>query len=96
MDTYITRVTYVLSPRRIPDSMQKKLTITIEESVYRGLYARVGAGRISRFIEDLVRPHVLAKELDDAYAAMACDEEREEAALEWSEGLLGDVARDEG
>lgn len=74
--------------------MQKKLTITIEESVYRGLYDRVGAGRISRFIEDLVRPHVLAKELDDAYAAMARDREREAAALEWSEELLGDVADD--
>ena len=74
--------------------MQKKLTITIEESVYRGLYDRVGAGRISRFIEDLVRPHVLAKALDDAYAAMARDREREAAALEWSEELLGDVADD--
>lgn len=74
--------------------MQKKLTITIEESVYRGLYDRVGPGRISRFIEDLVRPHVLAKELDDAYAAMARDRQREAAALEWSEGLLGDVPDD--
>jgi len=74
--------------------MRKKLTITIEESVYRGLYDRVGAGRISRFIEDLVRPHVLAKELDDAYAAMARDREREAEALEWSEALLGDVADD--
>jgi len=74
--------------------VQKKLTITIEESVYRGLYDRVGAGRISRFIEDLVRPHVLAKELDDAYAALASDGAREAEALEWSEALLGD-ARDD-
>ncbi len=78
---------------RVP-AMQKKLTITIEESVYRGLYDRVGAGRISRFIEDLVRPHVLPKELDDAYAAMARDGNREAEALEWAEGLLGDVADD--
>lgn len=75
--------------------MQKKLTITIEESVYRGLYERVGAGRISRFIEDLVRPHVLARELDDAYAAMARDSAREAEALEWSEGLAGDAGDDE-
>ena len=74
--------------------MQKKLTITIEESVYRGLYQRVGAGRISRFIEDLVRPHVLVKELDDAYAAMARDRKREADALEWSEGLIGDADDD--
>ena len=53
--------------------MQKKLTITIDESVYQGLYQRIGAGKISRFIEQLVRPHVLPKELEDAYAAMARD-----------------------
>ncbi len=74
--------------------MRKKLTITIEASVYRGLYEHVGAGRISRFIEELVRPHVVAKELDDAYASMASDRRREHAALEWSEGLLGDVSDD--
>ena len=74
--------------------MQKKLTITIDEAVYRGLYARVGAGRISSFIEELVRPHVLAKEMEDAYAAMGRERERERDALEWSEGLIGDAADD--
>ncbi len=74
--------------------MQKKLTITIDEAVYRGLYQRVGAGKISRFIEQLVRPHVLPKELDDAYAAMARDEAREAGALEWAEGLIGDGMND--
>ena len=74
--------------------MRKKLTITIDEAVYRGLYSRVGAGRISRFIEQLVRPHVLPGELDEAYAAMAMDEDREAAALEWAECLIEDVGRD--
>ena len=77
-------------------SMQKKLTITIDESVYEGLYDRVGAGRISRFIEELVRPHVLPQELDDAYAVMARDETREAEALEWAEGLAGDTLDDAG
>jgi len=36
--------------------MQKKLTITIDEQVYEGLHAVIGRRRISRFIEDLVRP----------------------------------------
>lgn len=71
--------------------MRKKLTITIDEAVYRGLCERIGAGRISRFIEDLVRPHVLPEELDAAYAKMARDEQREAEALEWSEGSLGDA-----
>lgn len=97
MDASRARMLHVFRLCSLPCSvhpMQKKLTITIEESVYRGLYDRVGAGRISRFIEDLVRPHVLAKELDDAYAEMARDREREAEALEWSEELLADARND--
>ena len=71
--------------------MQKKLTITIDEEVYEGLYQVVGPRRISRFIEDLVRPHVLHPDLEAAYADMARDEEREQAALEWAEAAIGDV-----
>jgi predicted CopG family antitoxin len=37
--------------------MQKKLTVTIDEEVYNGLRAVIGPGKISRFIEELVRPH---------------------------------------
>lgn len=72
--------------------MQKKLTITVDEAVYEGLHRAIGRGRISQFIEDLVRPHVVDSSLADAYADMAKDEEREAEALEWSEGLVGDVA----
>ena len=72
--------------------MQKKLTITIDQEVYEGLYEVVGARRISRFIEDLVRPHVLYPDLEAAYAEMARDEKREQAALEWAEATVGDIA----
>jgi predicted CopG family antitoxin len=72
--------------------MQKKLTITIDQEVYEGLYDVVGPRRISRFIEDLVRPHVLYPDLEAAYAEMARDEEREGVALEWSEATVGDVS----
>ena len=71
--------------------MQKKLTITIDEDVYDGLYAVVGPRRISQFIEDLVRPHVTAPELAAAYKAMAEDEQREAEALAWAEATIGDV-----
>jgi predicted CopG family antitoxin len=72
--------------------MQKKLTITIDEQVYEGLYKVIGPRRISRFIEDLVRPHVIYPALESAYAEMAADEEREAEALEWAEATVGDVA----
>jgi len=72
--------------------MQKKLTLTIDEQVYEGLYAVIGRRRISRFIEDLVRPYVLYQELEAAYRQMAQDEEREAEALEWAEATVGDVS----
>ena len=72
--------------------MQKKLTITIDERVYEGLYRVVGPGRISQFIERLVRPHVVREDLDRAYAEMAADEARETEALDWADSLLPDVA----
>ena len=71
--------------------MQKKLTITINEEVYAGLYQVVGRRNISRFIEDLVRPHVIDSQLEAAYQAMAQDEAREAEALEWVEATVGDV-----
>lgn len=72
--------------------MQKKLTITIDEQVYEGLYTVIGPGRISRFIEELVRPHVMFPDLEAAYAQMAQDEEREAEALAWAEATVGDVS----
>ncbi|HUE74933.1 MAG TPA: hypothetical protein VMP01_28965 [Pirellulaceae bacterium] len=72
--------------------MQKKLTITLDKRVYEGLHAVVGRRKISQFIETLVRPHVVGKDLDLAYRQMAADEAREAEAIEWSEGVLGDVA----
>jgi predicted CopG family antitoxin len=72
--------------------MQKKLTITVDEQVYRGLHRVVGRRRISRFIESLVRPHVVREDLMAAYQEMAQDEAREEDALEWAEATVADVA----
>jgi predicted CopG family antitoxin len=72
--------------------MHRKLTITVDEQVYRGLHATIGRRKISQFIEELVRPHVVRADLVAAYLEMAADEARETAALEWSEGTIGDVS----
>jgi hypothetical protein len=50
------------------------------------------ARRISRFIEDLLRPHVLPEDVSDVYALMAADAARETEAKEWAEALVPDVA----
>jgi predicted CopG family antitoxin len=72
--------------------MQKKLTITVDENVYSGLHRVIGRRRISKFIESLVRPHVVREDLDAAYLEMAQDETREAEALEWAEATVTDVA----
>ena len=72
--------------------MQKKLTITLDEEVYQGLYRVIGRRRISQFIESVVRPHVVNPGLLEAYQQMGADEAREAEALEWAEATVGDVS----
>lgn len=74
--------------------MQKKLTITLDEKVYEGLHKIIGPRKISKFIEELVRPHVLQPSLESSYAQMARDKKREEEALEWAEITFKDIARE--
>lgn len=69
----------------------RKLTITVSDEVYRGLRTKIGHRRISRFLDSLARPHVVACDLEASYAAMAADQQRESEALEWSENLIPDV-----
>ncbi len=75
--------------------MQKKLTVTIDEEVYEGLREVIGPRKISRFIEDLVRPHVIKRDIYAAYKDMAADKVRESEALEWAEATFGDVNNEE-
>ena len=74
--------------------MHKKMTITLDERVYDGLYRTVGKRRMRQFIEDLLRPHVQDNTLDAGCRAMAEDGEREAEATAWSNKLAGDMAND--
>lgn len=56
--------------------MQKKLTI---------IYHRLHIGKISKFLEKLVRPQSVRPDLESEYAVMARDEKRENEAMEWAE-----------
>ena len=72
--------------------MHKKMTISLDETVYDGLYRAVGRRHMSQYIEDLLRPHVLDTALDDGYKAMAAYQERETEAQAWCSVLLADMA----
>jgi len=71
--------------------MHKKLNITVDEEVYEGLHRVIGPRQISKFVEDLVRPHVVRPKLESAYAQMAKDKKREKQALEWAEATFKDI-----
>jgi predicted CopG family antitoxin len=71
-------------------SMQKRMTITMDEDVYEGLFRVVGRGKVSQFLQELARPHVLKNvALDEGYRAMASDPAYEAQAQEWIDGLIG-------
>jgi metal-responsive CopG/Arc/MetJ family transcriptional regulator len=72
--------------------MHKKMTISLDEAIYDGLYRTIGRRKISQFIEELVRPYVTDKKLDSGYKAMAADAEREAEAVEWCNALSGDMS----
>lgn len=75
--------------------MQKRMTITMDEDVYEGLFRVVGRGKVSQFLQELARPHVLQNAaLDEGYRAMAADVQYEAAAGQWIDGLIGDMAHE--
>jgi predicted CopG family antitoxin len=74
--------------------MKKKLTITVDEKIYTGLHRVIGKRKISQFIESLVSPHVLQKDLESRYREMAADEVREVEAIELAEATITDVANE--
>jgi hypothetical protein len=74
--------------------MRKRLTISLDAEIYERLRRAVSPRGISRFIEDLIRPHALPTDLSAAYAEMALDGARETEAEIWSDALLRDVASD--
>jgi len=71
--------------------VRKKLTVTVDEEVYEGLRKTIGPRKISKFIEELARPHVVHPNLESAYAEMARDKEREKEAMEWAEVTFRDI-----
>ena len=66
----------------------------MDEKVYEGLHKIIGPRKISKFVEELVRPHVVRPNLESAYAQMARDKKREEEAIEWAEITFKDIAHE--
>ncbi|MEO6625529.1 MAG: addiction module antitoxin [Burkholderiaceae bacterium] len=69
------------------------MTISIDEKVYEGLVRVIGLRKISMFLEELARPHVVNEDLLAGYQAMAADDAREQEAQARSDVLSGDGER---
>ena len=65
---------------------QKKIFI-LELYLYLHL---TGRRKISKFIEEIIKPYVTNDNLKLAYQTMAKDKQREIDAYEWEEGLIND------
>ncbi len=63
--------------------MQKQSTINIDENIYRRLCQRIGKGKISQFIEDLVKPYLVKEKREEA-----SDRFRDLENLAWSEATF--------
>ena len=68
----------------------KRMTISIVKFVSDGLLRIIGKRKINQLLEGLAQPHVVGESLEDAYARMANDEQREAEALDWAETFVGD------
>ena len=66
----------------------------MDEEVYEGLHKTIGSRKISKFVEELVRPHVVRPNLELAYSQMSKDKKRESEALDWAEMTFKDIARE--
>jgi hypothetical protein len=63
----------------------------IDEEVYDGQREVVGPRKISHFVQEPVRPHVMKSDLQAAYRRMGQDRARESEALRWAKATCGDV-----
>jgi predicted CopG family antitoxin len=70
--------------------MNRQITITVTDEVYRGLQTVAGDRTIGELIEELARPVIIESCLEASYRDMILDEDREREADEWTEGLVGD------
>jgi len=70
-------------------TMQRKITLSINEKIYRKLHFLIPKRRISKFIEESVKEKIERLELKDpiekGFKMMGKDQVREKEALEWSE-----------
>ena len=77
--------------------MQRKITLTIGEELYKDLHFLIGKRKISFFVEQSAKEKMEKLKLNDPlekeFKMMGQDKNREKEALQWSEaGIDEDIA----
>lgn len=70
---------------------KKKVTLMLDTQVYEALVKKFGARGMGEYISNLVRPRIVAADLEAGYKAMAEDKEYEAQAKEWIEGTVSEI-----
>jgi len=69
--------------------MQRKITLSIDETIYRKLHFLIPKRKMSKFVEESVKERIKRSKLEDhiekGFKMMGKNQVREKEALEWSE-----------
>lgn len=74
--------------------MQRKITLSIEEEIYRKLRFLIPKRKMSKFVEEALKEKIerlkLEEPIEEGFKMMGKDKEREKEALEWSEAGISE------
>ena len=74
--------------------MQRKITLSIEEKIYRKLRFLIPKRKMSKFVEEALKEKIerlkLEEPIEEGFKMMGKDKEREKEALEWSEAGISE------
>ena len=75
--------------------MLRELTINVEETLYNALKPMIERQTLVNLLTEFVQARqqyfYSQEELEAGYKAMACDEEYEQEAIEWCNGLMNGI-----
>ena len=76
--------------------MQRKITLSIEEEIYRKLRFLIPKRKMSKFVEEALKEKIerlkveIEEPIEEGFKMMGKDKEREKEALEWSEAGMSE------
>jgi hypothetical protein len=68
--------------------------MTTDQMLCKGLHKIIGPRKISRFVQEIVRPHVVRPNYESAYVEMEKGKKRENEGLEWAENTFKNIGHE--